>query len=90
MSKRRRDRQPNLPPEAYNAPAAIPQLQTEKAGTDYVQVAPAKRGAASVAAPATGVNWQGEYGEVLGDLRRTFIIFTALVLAMIALSFVIR
>lgn len=90
MSKRRRDRQPNLPPEAYNAPAAIPQLQPEKAGANYVQVSPAKRGAATAAAPAAVVNWQDEYGEVLGDLRRTFIIFTALVLAMIALSFVIR
>jgi hypothetical protein len=36
------------------------------------------------------VNWQLEYGEVLGDLRRTFIIFAALVIAMVALSFVIR
>ena len=88
MSKRRRDRQPNLPPEAYNAPAAIP--QTEKSKSDYVQVTPAKRGSPTVAAPSDTIDWQAEYGEVLGDLRRTFIIFTALVLAMIALSFVIR
>ena len=88
MSKRRRDRQPNLPPEAYNAPAAIP--QTEKSKSDYVQVTPAKRGAATAVAPSETINWQAEYGEVLGDLRRTFIIFSILVLAMVALSFVIR
>jgi hypothetical protein len=93
MSKRRRDRQPNLPPEAFNAPAAMPQPQPDKpeaAKTDYVQVTPAKRGAATAAAPADTVDWKGEYGQVLGDLRRTFIIFSALVLAMVALSFVIR
>jgi hypothetical protein len=92
MSKKRRGRQPNLPPEAFNAPAAMPQTQAEKpeaAKTDYVPVA--KRSApAAVAAPADTVNWQAEYGEVLTDLRRTFIIFTALVLTMLALSFVIR
>ncbi len=87
MSKRRRDRQPNLPPEAYNAPAAIPQPENVKQANG--QAAPAKRGA-TTPAPADVVDWQGEYGEVLGDLRRTFIIFSALVLAMIALSFVIR
>jgi hypothetical protein len=43
----------------------------------------------STAAQAT-VDWQVEYGEVLGDLRRTFLIFIGLVAVMIALSFVIR
>jgi hypothetical protein len=88
MSKRRRDRQPNLPPEAFNAPAAI--AQPEKSKTNATQAAPAKRSAATVATSPDAIDWQGEYGEVLGDLRRTFIIFTALVLAMIALSFVIH
>ncbi len=95
MSKKRRGRQPNLPPEAFNAPAAMPQAQPEKpesAKTDYVQVAPAAKRStqAAAATPTDTVNWQAEYGEVLGDLRRTFIIFTALVLTMVALSFVIR
>lgn len=91
MSKRRRDRQPNLPPEAFNTPAAVPQTQPEKSKTDAMPATTtAKRNIAAAAAPADVVNWQAEYGEVLGDLRRTFIIFTGLVLVMIALSFVIR
>ena len=83
MSKRRRDRMPNLPPEAYNAPAA----------SESAAVAPIKAGAAI--APRKPllpieIDWKKEYGEVLGDLRRTFIIFFGLVVVMVALSFVIR
>lgn len=88
MSKRRRDRQPNLPPEAFNAPAAISQPETN--GTAPATTASAKRGATTAAAAPAVINWESEYGEVLGDLRRTFIIFSVLVLAMVALSFVIR
>ncbi len=36
------------------------------------------------------IDWKSEYGEVLSDLRRTFLIFALLVVAMLALSFVIR
>lgn len=86
MAKRRRDRVPNLPPDAYNAPAAS------------VSAAPTavKAGAAAaVAAPRKPllpieIDWKKEYGEVLGDLRRTFIIFFGLIVLMVALSFVIR
>ncbi len=87
MSKRRRDRQPNLPPEAFSAPAA---LQPEVNGATLATAATAKRTATATAAAPAVVDWEKEYGEVLGDLRRTFIIFTALVLAMVALSFVIN
>lgn len=88
MSKRRRDRQPNLPPEAFNAPAAIP--QPEKNGATPATTPSTKRGAATTTAVPAVIDWQAEYGEVLGDLRRTFIIFTALVAVMVVLSFVIR
>jgi hypothetical protein len=36
------------------------------------------------------MNWREEYGEVIGDLRKTALIFVGLVVAMVALSFVIR
>lgn len=88
MSKRRRERQPNLPPEAFNAPAAIPQPETN--GATPAASASVKRGATTTAAAPAVIHWESEYGEVLGDLRRTFIIFAVLVLAMVALSFVIR
>lgn len=84
MSKRRRDRQPNLPPEAFNSPAAV-QPETSSATpatTPVVKRVPA------IAVPA--IDWKDEYGEVLGDLRRTFIIFAVIVAAMVVLSFVIR
>ena len=88
MSKRRRDRQPNLPPEAFNAPAAIP--QPEKNGATPATTTSTKRGATTTTAVPAVIDWQAEYSEVLGDLRRTFLIFAVLVLAMVALSFVIR
>lgn len=88
MSKRRRDRQPNLPPEAFNAPATIP--QPDQNGATPATSATVKRGAVATMAAPAAIDWEHEYGEVLGDLRRTFLIFTVLVLAMVALSFVIR
>jgi hypothetical protein len=39
---------------------------------------------------ASAANLNEEYSEVLGDLRRTFMIFIGMALAMLALSFVIR
>jgi hypothetical protein len=83
MSKKaRRQRTPNLPPEAFNVPAAA----AAPVGSDAQAsaVAPGRKQAVAT------VDWQKEYGEVLGDLRRTFIIFAALVAAMVVLSFVIR
>jgi hypothetical protein len=75
--KSRRERVVNLPPEAYNAPAYAPSNATA-AQND------AKR------AEAVSFDLQTEYKDVLGDLRRTFVIFIGMAVAMIALSFVIR
>jgi hypothetical protein len=85
MSKRRRDRTPNLPPETFTAPiaSAAPKVATE-AATAQTAILTARK------ATVLGVDWKAEYGEVLGDLRRTFLIFGLLVVGMIALSFVIR
>jgi hypothetical protein len=98
MSKKsRRERTPNLPPEAFNAPApsAAPAAvkgkespaTRDRAETQAAQAAQATRKAAPT---VSTIDWQAEYGEVLGDLRRTFLIFAILVAAMIVLSFVIR
>jgi hypothetical protein len=82
MSKKaRRERTPNLPPEAY----AVPQAAAAPAAT--ISTTGGRK--TTAAADSQTVDWQGEYGEVLGDLRRTFLIFTGLVIAMIVLSFVI-
>ena len=80
MSKRsRRYRNPNIPAEALNPvqPVAI-----DADGTPVQSPA-----ATQAAIPASLAE---EYGEVLGDLRRTFVIFIAMAAAMLALSFVIR
>lgn len=92
MSKKsRRGRTPNLPPEAFNVPA--PKPAQPPAVTGEAAGRPAATGVArnfaTTAAPAS-VNLRREYGEVLGDLRLTAIIFIALIAVMIVLSFVIR
>ncbi len=84
MSKRRRDRTPNLPPDAFNAPIASAAPQVAVTG-DAVATSASRKSVMQ-----TVIDWKGEYGEVLSDLRRTFIIFALLVVAMLALSFVIR
>lgn len=84
MSKRDRERvrrykNPNLPQEAFNNPIA--------------KVVPMANAAGAEAQAMTGlrkINWQSEYGEVLGDLRKTAIIFVGMVAVMVLLSFVIR
>ena len=82
MSKKsRRQRTPNLPPEAFSAPRAMP---AKGASPATVAVA-----AANPATQPNGVNWQAEYGDVLGDLKRTAIIAVALLAGMVVLSFVI-
>ena len=84
MSKKsRRQRRPNLPVEAFNVPTAAPKPRTAAGAA----VAPVRETAHAAAAP---VNWQEEYGEVLGDLKRTAIYASILMVAMIALSFIIR
>jgi hypothetical protein len=48
--------------------------------------------ASTVTAPRGTVpaNWQDEYSDVLGDLKRTGILAAAIMAGMIALSFVIH
>jgi hypothetical protein len=82
MSKKsRRQRRPNLPPEAFNSPSAA-------------IAAPAVRAAATATAAAPRklleINWQEEYSEVLGDLRRTAILAVIMIVAMGVLSIVIH
>lgn len=84
MSKRDRERvrrykNPNLPQEAFNNPIAKAATATSAAGAD-----------ASAMTGPRKINWQGEYGEVLGDLRRTAIIAVGMIAVMVVLSFVIR
>jgi len=83
MSKKsRRFRTPNLPPEAYAAAAGAAAPQTAPRTAVAVAEAPAEL------APSA-LELMDEYKDVLGDLRKTFIIFISMVLAMLALSFVI-
>ncbi|MCX6017291.1 MAG: hypothetical protein NTZ50_02105 [Chloroflexi bacterium] len=78
MSKKsRRLRTPNLPPEAYfvASGAAAPDVATAVASVTGDTAIP--------------LDMRFEYKEVIGDLRRTFIIFISMVVVMLALSFVI-
>ena len=89
MSKRysRRPRNPNLPDHAYNTPAdpVAPVATAAPAGR-----ATAVKATAAVAALPRTKDWRLEYGEVIGDLRRTAVIFVGLIVVMVALSFIIR
>lgn len=101
MSKRsRRLRTPNLPPEAFVTPQAA---RTESAPTrapeaaaGVTKPAPASTSNShSYDAPVKAdsvraVNWQQEYGAVLGDLKRTGILAGILLAIMVVLSIVIR
>lgn len=81
MSKKsRRQRRLNLPPEAYNNPVAV--APAARIGADSA-ITPAQRGIAQI-------NWKDEYGDVLGDLKRTGILAAIMIAAMIVLSFIIR
>ncbi|HEY3342148.1 MAG TPA: hypothetical protein VGK81_09030 [Anaerolineae bacterium] len=83
MSKKsRRQRKLNLPPEAYNAPTSAP-VPHPAAGKTAPTTTPIQRA-------ATIVNWQKEYSDVLGDLKRTGILAVVIMAAMIGLSFIIR
>jgi hypothetical protein len=78
MSKKsRRQRTPNLPPEAFQVPVARPGQATEPTGEPAV---PARH------APVN-VDLRREYGDVLSDLKLTALIFLSLVAVMVALSF---
>lgn len=87
MSKKsRRERRPNLPPEAFNVPARAPAPATPDARAEMAAVTVAAR----APAPPTAANLHREYGEVLDDLRLTSLIFLALIAVMVALSFLVR
>lgn len=92
MSKKsRRERRPNLPPEAFNVPTSAPAPTTPDAKAE-----PAKANAVAAARTSTtpampnAANLRREYGDVLDDLRWTSLIFLALLAIMVALSFVVR
>lgn len=82
MSKNTRGRRPNLPPAAYMAPGAA----TATPGS------PSSATVTTSKQSATGprvIDWQGEYGDVMSDLRRTGLIALGLLAVLIALSFVL-
>jgi len=82
MSKKsRRQRTPNLPPEAFQVPVAKPKSLTTSDG----EVAAPTRQAPMVAPAAADL--RREYGDVLSDLKLTTLIFLALVAVMVVLSF---
>ncbi|WP_169239723.1 hypothetical protein [Candidatus Roseilinea sp. NK_OTU-006] len=85
MSKKsRRERRPNLPPEAFNVPAPAPAASDAPAEPAVVTVG------ARAPAPLTAAHWRREYSEVLGDLRATALVFLALIAVMIVLSLIVR
>ncbi len=101
MSKKsRRQRRLNLPPEAYNVPAAVatrpaaPPAGSEaapvKEAREAVQRRPAQAGRTAQGGQPAPINWQAEYGEVLGDLKRTGVLAAIIMAAMIGLSFIIH
>jgi len=82
MSKKsRRQRRVNLPPEAFNTPIAVAPSTSMTGGNVAATSATRKSGE---------VNWQSEYGAVMGDLKRTGILAAIMMTAMVLLSFVIR
>ena len=82
MSKKsRRQRRPNLPPEAYSSPQAA--IAARPTAEKSASAAPALRRAAEI-------NWKEEYGEVMGDLKRTAVLAAILMAAMGALAFIIH
>ncbi len=78
MSKKsRRQRTPNLPPEAFQVPVARPKQAPELNDEP----------AAPVRHTPVSVDLRREYGDVLSDLKLTVLIFLLLVAVMVALSF---
>ncbi|MCS6774345.1 MAG: hypothetical protein RMM31_10210 [Anaerolineae bacterium] len=89
MSRRtRRQRTPNLPPEAFEAPIFTPQASTPR--TMNAENSNAAASANSRRHVTISIaDLRAEYGIVIRDLRFTFAIFIVLVLIMVALSFVV-
>jgi hypothetical protein len=93
MSKKsRRQRRPNLPAEAFSMPGAVakPAGDVSVAGVPANTAAPGRRESVRAAVQAKLINWKEEYGEVMGDLKRTAILATGLLAVMIVLSFIIH
>ncbi|MCS7059795.1 MAG: hypothetical protein RMN25_01395 [Anaerolineae bacterium] len=88
MSKKpRRLRTPNLPPQAFAEPQSVP--TPSRAVQVAVSNTPVGSASGAETAPKA-VNWQAEYGAVLGDLKRTGILAATLLIIMIVLSVIIR
>ncbi|MFN3705222.1 MAG: hypothetical protein ACK4WM_04440 [Thermoflexales bacterium] len=83
MSRRnRRQRRPNLPPEAFNVPADEQRAVRNEA-------APASSASNQRTAP-TVADLRAEYHTVITDLRLTLSIFAGLIAVMVALSLALR
>jgi len=81
MSKKsRRQRTPNLPPEAFQMPVA---KSRPSPASDSEAAAPVR----ATAPAAANADLRREYSDVISDLRLTVLIFVALVAVMVALSF---
>ncbi|BCX02550.1 MAG: hypothetical protein KatS3mg053_0488 [Candidatus Roseilinea sp.] len=91
MSKKsRRERKPNLPPEAFNVPERAPAPPKPDAAVESSTTnAAVARAPVTPAAPITA-NLRRAYSEVLDDLRLTSLIFFALIAVMVVLAFVVR
>jgi hypothetical protein len=81
MSKKsRRQRTPNLPPEAFQTPVA---KSKPSPAPDSEASSPVR----ATMKTAANADLRPEYGDVISDLRLTLLIFVALVAVMVALSF---
>ena len=83
MSKKTsRGRRPNLPAAAFNSPATA-----ALAGASSASISTSSSKQPATAARA--IDWQGEYGDVMNDLKRTGLIAVVLLAVLIVLSFVL-
>ncbi|MCO6453550.1 MAG: hypothetical protein J5I90_22400 [Caldilineales bacterium] len=81
-SRKRRHSKPNVP--VYPTPTTP--SETREA------IQPRTESMARTSQPAVGeatVDWQGEYGYVLSDLRNMLIVAAAMVVLLLALNFII-
>ncbi|MBU6362415.1 MAG: hypothetical protein WCL57_06145 [Chloroflexota bacterium] len=89
MSKK--SRRPNLPASAFNTITNISNNGTSAspalATSTPVRIAAAPSRNTSSVKNVT-VNWEAEYGEVLGDLKKTGVLALVLLAGMFVLSFI--
>lgn len=89
MSKRsRRQRTPNLPPEAFEVPIASSNPAAARSSNTEGDI-PAGLASGRRHATISIADLRAEYGIVIRDLRYTFAIFITLIVIMVALSFVL-